>query len=106
MPQVVHHILKLFADDSELMGLIRNLFELHTMQSDLDALTKWAEDWRMVFHPDKCKLMVIDKHKHVTQKASTITMKSKDAARHPPHLSCHKYRKGPGSAYITQPELL
>ena len=63
MPQVVHHILKLFADDSNLMGLIRKQNDHHTMQSDLDALTKWAEDWKMVFHPDKCKLMVIDKDK-------------------------------------------
>ena len=67
MPQVVHHVLKLFADDSKLIRVIRNQNDLTTMQSDLDALTQWAKDWRMVFHPDKCKLMVINKLKHVSQ---------------------------------------
>lgn len=29
------------------------------LQKDLDALLQWSKDWRMLFHPDKCKVMSI-----------------------------------------------
>ena len=38
MPQVVKHILKLFADDSKLIGVIRNHADLDVLQEDQDSL--------------------------------------------------------------------
>ena len=57
MPSVIHHILKLFADDSKLIGIIRNAKDSELLQEDIDELTKWSRDWRMSFHPEKCKIM-------------------------------------------------
>jgi len=63
MPAVVNHIVKLFADDSKLIGVIRNEKDLEQVQYDLDALVNWAKEWRMMFHPDKCKVMNISRIK-------------------------------------------
>ena len=63
MPAVVNHIIKLFADDSKLIGVIKNNSDLELVQKDLDALVCWAKEWRMLFHPDKCKVMSISKIK-------------------------------------------
>ena len=61
MPRVVHHMMRLFADDSKLIGIIKNHKDIEILQDDLNALVKWANDWRMLFHPDKCKVMEITK---------------------------------------------
>lgn len=63
MPRVVHHMMRLFADDSKLIGIIKNHKDIEILQDDLNALVKWANDWRMLFHPDKCKVMEITKSK-------------------------------------------
>ncbi len=52
MPAVVNHIIKLFADDSKLIGVIKNNSDLELVQKDLDALVCWANEWRMLFQPD------------------------------------------------------
>ena len=38
MSVVVNHIIKLFADDSKLIGVIKNNSDLELVQKDLDAL--------------------------------------------------------------------
>ena len=42
MPKVVKHILKLFADDSKLIGIIKNRNDFEVLQEDLDSLSDWA----------------------------------------------------------------
>ena len=44
MPYQVRLILKLFADDSKLIGVIKNPDDADVLQVDLDNLTKWSED--------------------------------------------------------------
>ena len=61
MPKVAQHLLKLFADDSKLIGIIKNLDDVHTIQTDIDALVKWSHDWNMLFNYDKCKSMKVTK---------------------------------------------
>ena len=78
MPEVVHHIIKLFADDSKLIGVIKNSRDIELVQKDLDALVGWAKEWRMLFHPDKCKIMSIIKNKHVSRPA--LTMETQNSA--------------------------
>jgi hypothetical protein len=63
MPGVVNHIIKLFADDSKLIDVIKSNSDLGSVQKDLDALVCWAKEWRMLFHPGKCKVMSISKTK-------------------------------------------
>jgi len=57
MPEVVSHLVKLFADDSKLIATIRGSNDLLILQSDLDALMEWSNTWRMLFNVDKCKVM-------------------------------------------------
>ena len=61
MPKVVKHILKLFADDSKLIGIIKDLNDQRSLQEDIDSLVKWSSDWRMLFNFEKCKVMEISK---------------------------------------------
>ena len=44
IPRVVKHLLKLFADDNKLIGIIRNHSDIEVLQDDLEALVKWAND--------------------------------------------------------------
>jgi hypothetical protein len=82
MPRVVKHLLKLFADDSKLIGIIKNDNDLISFQEDVDALTLWATDWQMLFHPDKCKLMEVSKKK-ILNNCPQITMLNNDmTSRH------------------------
>ena len=50
---------KLFADDTKLLSLIRNITDIALVQTDIDALVKWASDWLMSFNVDKCKYMIV-----------------------------------------------
>ena len=43
MPAVDNHIIKLFADDSKLIGVIKSNSDLELVQKDLDALVCWAK---------------------------------------------------------------
>ena len=79
MPTVVNHLIKLFADDSKLIGIIRNHDDIRILQNDLDALSKWAMDWRMLFHPDKCKVMEISKSRNSTNSRIVLTMAKNDS---------------------------
>lgn len=51
--------IKKFADDTKLYGPVvhENACEQNLLQSDLDSLCKWADDWQMCFNTDKCKVM-------------------------------------------------
>ena len=59
MPDLVDHFCKLFADDSKLIGVIKNSLDRDLLQQDIDKLCKWSNDWSMSFNEDKCKTMVI-----------------------------------------------
>ena len=48
---------KLFADDSKIYGKAQDEEDCNLIQDDLDTCSKWAETWKMSFHPDKCKAM-------------------------------------------------
>jgi ribonuclease P/MRP protein subunit RPP40 len=53
LPDVVNHVIKLFADDSKIIGEIKDNRDLDLMQMDLDTVA----NWRIMFHTDKCKVM-------------------------------------------------
>ena len=74
MPLVVKHFIKLFADDSKLIGVIKNRNNLQIFQYDLDTLVNWVKKWRMLFHPDKCKVMEITRAKEKNVCRLTIIM--------------------------------
>ena len=52
---------KLFADDLILYRKITSPNDQEILQSDLDNLTRWEDDWGMKFHPDKCETIHISR---------------------------------------------
>ena len=61
MPNHANHLLKLFADDSKLLGIIKNLDDVNVLQNYIDALVNWATSWKMLFNYGKCKSMLVTK---------------------------------------------
>ncbi len=57
MPNLLNHICKLFADDIKLIGIIRNTQDSDILQSDIEKLIQWADDWSMQFNEEKFKVM-------------------------------------------------
>ena len=66
LPDRANSQIRLFADDSYLYKTIDTPQDTLQLQKDLDALTKWENEWSMEFHPDKCKLL------HITNKLKPI----------------------------------
>ena len=61
MPELVHHLTKLFADDCKLIGVIKDENDRNYLQDDLDKLVIWADVWRIIFNYSKSKIMNISK---------------------------------------------
>ncbi len=57
MPDLVSHLVKLFADDSKLVGIIKEESDEATLRVDVDRLVEWADEWRMKFNFNKCKVV-------------------------------------------------
>jgi hypothetical protein len=57
LPDVVESLVQLFADDVKLFRQTSTPEDCTTLQSDLDKLEKWAEDWKMKFNPQKCQVL-------------------------------------------------
>ena len=58
---VVHNEILKFADDSKLFGVVTNVCEANSLQSDLNlnSLIQWTDQWQMKFNFEKCKVMHI-----------------------------------------------
>ena len=52
------YVLK-FADDAKVFSEVSSLDKVANLQSDLDKLYKWSEDWQMMFNAQKCKCLHI-----------------------------------------------
>ena len=59
MPELVKNLCKLFADDSKLIGVMRNNMDKLMMQDDLDLLVDWSRNSKLSFTEDKCRVMNI-----------------------------------------------
>ena len=59
MPNVIHNIIRLFADDSKLIGIIKNIKDREHLQEDIDSVVKWSNEWLMKFNTEKCQFMEI-----------------------------------------------
>lgn len=55
---VTNWILK-FADDTKLFGRASSPEGVATLQTDINQLIRWSEEWQMLFNRDKCKVMHI-----------------------------------------------
>ena len=60
-------LLALFADNAKGFRIIRSVSECESLQSDIDNLVEWSDEWNPVFDTDECSLCsVTRKHEPVT----------------------------------------
>ena len=58
LPQYVRHSLTLlFADDTKCLSPISSILDCQLLQSDLDQLSTWSPEWRLLFNGSKCSLL-------------------------------------------------
>ncbi len=49
--------LKIYADDTKILSMMRNTDDQKTLQMDLDEALKWSKEWLLVFNIGKCLIM-------------------------------------------------
>lgn len=59
MPDGIKSTISLLADYIIAYLTISNDIDLNDLQKDLDKLATWGTKWKMVFHPDKCHVLLI-----------------------------------------------
>ena len=52
------YVLK-FADDAKVFSEVSSQTKVANLQSDLDKLDKWSEEWQMILNAQKCKCLHI-----------------------------------------------
>ena len=57
----VDTIIKKFADDTMLYGRVRTEEQALSIQSSLESVTKWGNEWQMLFNLDECKVFHVGK---------------------------------------------
>ena len=55
IPSIVSSPVLLFADDTKIFRVIRNGEDYTALQSDLDLLQRWSQQWLLNFNISKCK---------------------------------------------------
>ena len=57
LPENVISKVRLYPDDVLLYNTIHTKDDCITLQEDLNTLQLWANEWQMMFNPDKCELI-------------------------------------------------
>ena len=57
--ELVTHLCKLVANDTKLIGVIKNSLDIVVLQQDIDKLVNWLKRCKMEFNEGKCKVMNI-----------------------------------------------
>ena len=61
LPNEIKSDIYMFADVTKVFRTIKTNDDQCILQNDLDELTAWSTKWLLTFHPDKCKVMHLDK---------------------------------------------
>ena len=72
--------IKLYADDSKILAVVKNDEDAAALQADIDRLTDWSDTWLLRLNIEKCKVMHVHGRGKGTLKQSmhTYTMLSVD----------------------------
>ena len=62
IPDAVSSCIKIFADDTKLYRRICSDDDISALQRDIDALTKWSEEWQLSFNVSKCASLHVCPH--------------------------------------------
>ena len=57
LPDRVKNQVKLYADDSKIMAVIKDWEDATNLQNDLSSICEWSKDWMMQLNVSKCKVM-------------------------------------------------
>ena len=77
LPNKIKSEIYMFADDTKIFSVQKNRENNTQLQRDVDELQNWSNDWKLKFHPDKCKHMVVTSSSRIQQNNNSIEM-SKD----------------------------
>ena len=86
MPELINHVVKLFADDSKLLAVIKHDSDMRLLQEDIDKLATWADEWRLRFNYSKYKAM------HISNKGSPTDL----------HFSLRIYCASTGQSHVLE----
>ena len=62
LPDVVNTLLRIFADDTKSYDKIENDDDQIKLQTSINSLVKWSQDWLLGFNCDKCKCLHLGKN--------------------------------------------
>jgi hypothetical protein len=57
LPDDLYNRIKMYADDTKILGVINNPGDYQRLQEDIDKCAEWARTWCMGFNIAKCKVM-------------------------------------------------
>jgi hypothetical protein len=64
LPDVIHTMVQMFADDTKVFSRVENRDDQKLLQDDIDRLQIWAKKWQLSFNASKCKVMHIGSANH------------------------------------------
>lgn len=80
LPDNLTHHIKLYADDSKIIGVIKSPSDLESIQLDIDRAVEWSQRWLMRFNLSKCKVMHVGRSNN--KSTQDYTMQDSTGARH------------------------
>jgi hypothetical protein len=80
LPDNIAKHIKLYADDSKIIGIIESEEDAGELQKEIDAVVNWSHKWLMPFNTEKCKVMHVGR---VNRRSNRIyQMKNTDGSLH------------------------
>ena len=64
---ITNSTIRLFADDCLIYRVINSSADHQLLQQDLNTLSNWATKWQMKFNVNKCSILQLSKHHHITE---------------------------------------
>ena len=61
LPERTASEMYMYADDTKIFRTISNPNDKTALQKDLDTVYSWTQDWLLMLHPEKCKILDIGK---------------------------------------------
>lgn len=59
LPDLIENMIEMFADDTKISAMINNVDCCLSLESDLQRISNWTNDWLVALNAEKCKVMHI-----------------------------------------------
>ena len=67
LPEVIQTAVRLYADDSKLLGRVKSVEHVNKLQSSLNNSVNWAKSWQMTYNYKKCHHLHVGKNYQNTE---------------------------------------